>query len=78
MADSRRKKWWFNGAFGAVLFGSGISLAIEAGHWKHSTSPWFYWVLGGTLGICSALSGVVLLSRAGVLKREMEKDNDKL
>ena len=74
MALSKRGKWWLNGFIGALLFGSGLSLAIESGYWKHSSEPWYFWVLGGTAGIGIALSGVVLLIRAGILKRELDKE----
>ncbi len=76
MARSKRSKWWLNGFFGALLFGSGLSLAMESGHWKHSSDPWYYWVIGGTVGIGLALSGVVLLIRAGILNREIEGDKN--
>lgn len=78
MALSKRNKWWFNGSVGAVLFGSGLSLATAASHWKHDGKDWKHWGIGGTTGIGLALSGVVLLSRAGVLKREMEKEKGKI
>ena len=74
MAISKRGKWWLNGFLGALLFGSGLSLAIESGFWKHSPEPWYYWILGGTSGIGIALSGVVLLIRAGILKRELDQE----
>ena len=76
MARSKRKKWWLNGFFGALLFGSGLSLAIESGFWKHDGSAWYYWVIGGTAGIGLALSGVVLLIRVGILKREMDREEN--
>ncbi|MGB3776307.1 MAG: hypothetical protein WA951_13705 [Leeuwenhoekiella sp.] len=73
MALSKRSKWWLMGGAGAILFGSGLSLALEASHWKHDGSDWYYWVLGGTAGIGIALSGVVVLIKAGILKREIDR-----
>ena len=74
MALSKRGKWWLNGFLGALLFGSGLSLAIESGFLKHEGSAWYYWIIGGTAGLGLALSGVVLLIRAGMLKHEMDQD----
>jgi len=70
--ETKRKKWWFYGAFGAVLLGSGLSLAIESSWWKHSETPDWYWILGGTAGIGLCLSGVVLLIKAGILNNELK------
>ncbi|WP_031425508.1 hypothetical protein [Flavimarina sp. Hel_I_48] len=77
MALSKKGKWLLNGGLGAVLFGSGLSLAIESGFWKHSSEPWYFWVLGGTAGIGLTLSGVILLIRTGILKRELETSSKK-
>lgn len=73
---STRTKWWINGAIGAFLFGSGLALAIEASHWKHQQVDWTQWVFGGTAGIGLALSGVVLLVRAGILRTKMKKEEE--
>lgn len=77
MTLSKRDKWWFNGTLGTILFGSGLSLTMESGFWKHDGSRWFYWAIGGTAGLGLALSGPVLLIRAGILKREMNREKGK-
>lgn len=71
-----KMKWWFNGAVGALLFGSGLSIAIESSHIKHSVNDFWLWVIGGTVGIGLALSGVVLLIKAGILEYKMQQENN--
>jgi hypothetical protein len=71
-----KMKWWFNGAVGALLFGSGLSIAIECSHIKHSGNDFWLWVIGGTVGIGLALSGVVLLIKAGILEYKMQQENN--
>jgi hypothetical protein len=71
---SERSKWWLNGFFGALLFGSGLSIAIECSHIKHQNGDLWLWVTGGTIGIGLALSGVVLLIRAGIIEEKIKKD----
>jgi hypothetical protein len=71
---TKRTKWWWNGAAGAFLFGSGLSIAMECSQLKHSGEPWYIWAVGGTAGIGIALSGVVLLIRAGILNRELQRE----
>jgi hypothetical protein len=68
-------KWWLFGAGGALLFGSGLSIAIECSHLKHSGDNFWLWVIGGTVGIGLALSGVVFLIRAGILEFKMRQIN---
>lgn len=70
---SDRLKWWLYGFFGALLFGSGLSIAIECSHIKQQNGDFWLWVTGGTAGIGLALSGVVLLIRAGILEFQMKK-----
>ena len=72
---STRAKWWISGAVGAFVFGSGLALSIEAGHWKNEQSPWSWWVFSGTIGIGMCLSGVVLLIKAGILRERLRKEN---
>lgn len=74
----KRKRWWFNGAFGALLLGSGISLAIDASHWKFQEYAEWHWIIGGTAGIGLVVSGVVLLIRAGILRRELDKEKEEM
>jgi hypothetical protein len=65
-------KWWLYGAGGALLFGSGLSIAIECSHIKHSGDHFWLWVFGGTCGLGLALSGVVFLIKAGILQYKMQ------
>ena len=68
-----RTKWLICGALGALLFGSGLSLAIECSHIKHGTGPFWLWVIGGTAGIGLALSGVVVLIKTAFLEEQLRK-----
>ena len=72
---SDKMKWWLYGAGGALLFGSGLSIAMECSHLKHSDYLDWWWILGGTAGIGIALSGVVFLIRAGILQYHMYREN---
>lgn len=69
---SKRWQWWFNGAFGAILLGSGFCLALEASHWKHNNESFWIWTIAGIVGIALLLSGIVLLIRAGIIKKELD------
>ncbi len=71
--NPKRKKWWFYGALGAVLLGSGLSLALESSWWKHSSTANWQWIVGGTAGLGLSISGVVLLIKAGILNDELKK-----
>lgn len=73
--DKRKKQWWFNGVVGALLLGSGLSIALECSHIKHSGGDFWLWTLGGTAGIGLLLSGVVMLVRAGILNAEIKASN---
>lgn len=68
-----KKQWWIYGIVGTLFLGSGLSLISEAGHWKHQTTEWLYWVGGGILGLALAISGVVFLVKAGILKERIRK-----
>lgn len=70
----KRKEWWVKGGLGSVFFGSGLSIAIESSHIKHSMAEDYIWILGGTAGIGLALVGIFLLIQAGILQRELDKD----
>jgi hypothetical protein len=70
-------KWWLNGGIGALLFGSGLSMAMECSHIKNDGGDFWLWVIGGTVGIGLALSGVVLLIKAGILEYKMQQDENK-
>ncbi len=75
MALSKRRRWWLNGFFGALLFGGGLTFAIESSHLKHSGEDWILWASTGTAGLSLALVGVFLLIRAGVLKGEIDRNS---
>lgn len=66
----RKEELLLTGFTGALLFGSGLSLAIESGILKNKkkTEAW-KWIAGGTAGIGMALSGTVLLIKAEFLKK---------
>lgn len=66
-----KKRWWLYGSVGALFFGSGLSIVSEAGHWKHQEVIWYEWVGFGILGLALAVSGVVFLINAGILKERM-------
>ncbi|WP_299764429.1 hypothetical protein [uncultured Dokdonia sp.] len=68
-----KKQWWFYGSVGALFLGSGLSLISEAGHWKHQAIDALYWIGGGILGLALAISGVVFLINAGILKERIRK-----
>ena len=68
-----KTKWWINGTVGALLLGSGLSIALECSHIKNDGGDFWLWVLGGTFGIGLVLSGVVLLIRAGILENNMRQ-----
>lgn len=68
-----KTKWWINGAVGAFLLGSGLSITLECSHIKNDGGDFWLWVLGGTFGIGLVLSGVVLLIRAGILEYKMKQ-----
>lgn len=66
----KKEKLLLTGFTGALLFGSGLSLAIESGFMKNrrERKNW-KWITGGTAGIGMALSGTVLLIKAEFLKK---------
>ena len=75
--NKQKKLWWFNGVVGALLLGSGLSIALECSQLKHNDGNFWLWTLGGTAGIGMVLSGVVLLVRAGILKEQIKAQNTK-
>lgn len=58
------------GFLSALLFGSGLSLAIEAGFWRYDNQPFLKWFCGGTAGIGMALMGVVVLIKTGLFREK--------
>lgn len=74
MTKNKKRAWFIQGTAGILLFGTGLSIAIECSSFKHSDAPWFTWVLGGTLGIGLAVSGIIFMIRSGILQREIEKE----
>lgn len=75
MGLSNKQLWWLYGSCGALFLGSGLSIAIEASHWKHQGEPFLVWVGFGVLGIGLVVSGVVFLIRAGIIKYELSKQS---
>ncbi len=73
MSMSNKMKWWLYGGFGALFFGSGLSIAIECSHIKHGEGPFWAWVIGGTVGIGLAVSGIIFLIRAGILEAQRKE-----
>ena len=73
--NKQKKLWWFNGVVGALLLGSGLSIALECSQLKHNDGDFWLWTLGGTAGIGMVLSGVVLLSRAGIINQELKNQS---
>ena len=73
MSVKNKKKWLMSGAVGAILTGTGFSLAVEASHWKHSGEPFWLWVLSGTLGIAILMAGIIVLIKTGLME---QKDNE--
>lgn len=73
MAKSKKSSWFIKGTAGIILFGSGLSIAIESSVYKHSDEPWYTWVVGGTAGIALAVSGIIFMIKSGILEREMER-----
>lgn len=65
MALKPKQLLWLQGTIGVILIGSGLSLAIEASHWKHLEEPLWQWVSGGTLGIALVVIGIISLIKAG-------------
>ena len=70
---SLKQKWWIYGILGALCLGGGLTLAIEASHWKHNALSWIYWTCLGTIGLSLHLIGVYLLIRAGITKYQLDK-----
>ncbi|GGG12719.1 hypothetical protein GCM10011344_11790 [Dokdonia pacifica] len=68
-----KRQWWLYGTIGALFLGSGLSLISEAGHWKHQEMIWYQWIGGGIIGLALAISGVVFLINAGILKERIRK-----
>lgn len=68
--NKQRRKWVVQGGIGASLIGFGLSLAIEASHWKHSGGPFWVWAGGGTLGITLLVAGIVVLIKASRLEED--------
>ncbi|NQX78638.1 hypothetical protein [Gilvibacter sp.] len=60
---------------GALLLGSGISVALECSQLKHNGADFWLWTLGGTAGIGLVLSGVVLLIRAGIINEQLKNQS---
>jgi len=73
MSKNTRRTWWILGSSGALLLGSGVSIALEASHYKHLGTTNWQWILGGILGIACIVSGVVFLIRAGIIAHELKK-----
>jgi hypothetical protein len=67
--NKQHRKWLVQGGIGASLIGFGLSLAIEASHWKHSEEPFWVWVGGGTLGIALLVGGIVVLIKTSRLEQ---------
>lgn len=68
-----KRQWWLYGTLGALFLGSGLSLISEAGHWKQQEAIWYQWIGGGITGLALAISGVVFLINAGILKERIRK-----
>lgn len=66
-----KSRWLITGGVGALLTGLGLSLTLEASHWKHANTEFWLWIGGGTLGLILFMSGIILLIKAG----HMEKKN---
>ena len=73
--NKQKKQWWFNGVVGALLLGSGLSVALECSQLKHNGADFWLWTLGGTAGIGLVLSGVVLLIRAGIINEQLKNQS---
>jgi|GEM_PF-1154435 len=76
MKLTKKQYWWVYGTAGTVLLGSGLTIAIEAGHWKHMQEPFLLWTGAGVVGIGSVISGVVFLIRASIIYREIYHENN--
>lgn len=69
MKFKSRKRWLWSGGLGSILFGSGISLAIEASHWKHAEAELWLWAGAGTLGIALMIAGICVLISTGQMDK---------
>lgn len=69
-----KQRWWFLGSIGTLCLGTGISLAIEASHWKHQNQDFYVWFTVGTVGIAFVFIGVVALIRAGHLENNFHNN----
>lgn len=68
MTNNSRKRWLLYGALGSILLGSGVSLAIEASHWKHDGDDLWLWAGAGTIGIALMVAGICVLIRTGQIE----------
>lgn len=59
---------------GLVLTGAGLSITIEAGLLKGSSSSSWQWIALGTLGLVLFNSGLALVAKAAVLLAEMRRN----
>jgi hypothetical protein len=72
-----RLKWLLSGGVGALLFGSGLSIAMECSHLKQGDGPLWLWIVGGTIGIGITLSGVVILIKTAFIEQKLKEDRSK-
>lgn len=69
-----KQRWLLLGSLGTLCLGTGISLAIEASHWKNQDQEFYIWFIGGTAGIALIFIGIVSLIRAGHIENKFRNN----
>lgn len=70
MKNKHHIRWLIQAPLGLILFGAGLSMAIDAGFAKHQGGDWFWY---GTLALIVCNSGLCLFGDSILQKVESEK-----
>ena len=71
------KRWFLQGTIGIITIGVGVSMLLEASHFRHSDPSAWKWVSFGTLSLIVFMAGLVTTidSVRFRIRYEQEKDD---
>ena len=61
LSNKNYRRWFVQGTGGIIIFGSGLSMCIEAGFFKYSQPPTWQWILAGTTALAVVMAGLILM-----------------